>query len=151
MNNDWTKVISQCCYPAQWDDKRSVVYGKVAVMVFIVRRGLRKEVMQRWMLIKCFPAPVRTRINEGERMHSFLELNFRFGFAARVGWLTVAVRFHSITRTHTETRIYIDYWSLQPVEWSQCEVGERGRREEEHARARARRMRRVCARTRFLF
>lgn len=24
MNNDGTKVISRCCYPAQWDDKRSL-------------------------------------------------------------------------------------------------------------------------------
>lgn len=48
---------------------------------------------------------------------------------ARVRWLTIAVRFHSITRTHAQTHAYISITKVcKPVEWSQCEVGERGRR-----------------------
>lgn len=32
------------------------------------------------------------------------------------------------SHAHSDTHIYIDYYSLQPVEWSKSEVGERGRR-----------------------
>ncbi len=83
-----------------------------------------KEPMQRWMLIKCFLALTRIHLNEWRHTHGFLELLFRFYFASRVRWLTIAVGFHSITRTHTQTHTYIlitkvcSLWSGANVKWA---------------------------------
>lgn len=67
----------------------------------------QKEVMERWMLIKCSLAPVHAHLKEWRHVHAFLELNFKFYFAGRVRWLTIAVRFHSITHVHTQTHANI--------------------------------------------
>lgn len=69
----------------------------------------QKEVMQRWMLIKCFLALIC--LNEWRHMHSVLEHHFRFYFAAMWDdWQSLSDSTPLLARALRHTHIY---WLLK--------------------------------------